>query len=253
MAVFGEHVSKEAQLRRLAAALAIQQRLRVGARDVGLPAALLAVEVHFRVAATATPRWVILVAGAVALLRRPRLEERPVHAEVVVRQQPAAAGLRAHRKEELTRDVVRKQARPVLRERRRIERLVADVQVQEPFEQQVVLQPLAELPLAAHREQRDQQAGLEQVLRWDRRPPDGRVHRPKDRRKLTQHPVYDRLDTADGMVLRHQLVWREGRKDDRLLRAVAAHGAPPIPAASPILQSSALSRDPPPVSFSAAC
>ena len=48
------------------------------------------------------------------------------------------------------RHVVLEQTRAVLAEARGVEGRVGDVEVEEPLEQQVVLQPLAELALGAH-------------------------------------------------------------------------------------------------------
>jgi hypothetical protein len=68
---------------------------------------------------------------------------------------------RDHAFEEEPRHVGLEHALLVLREARRVEALVVEVHVEEEAKQQVVVEPLAELPLAAHREQRDQQAGLQ--------------------------------------------------------------------------------------------
>jgi hypothetical protein len=47
-----------------------------------------------------------------------------------------------------------------------VEGVLAHVQAQEPFEEDVVLEPLAELTLAPNRVDRHQQAALEQMLGW---------------------------------------------------------------------------------------
>jgi len=48
---------------------------------------------------------------------------------------------------------------------------ILQTHVQEPAEQNVVVEHLAEQPIRAHRIQRNEQLALEQPLRWDRRPP----------------------------------------------------------------------------------
>ena len=90
-----------------------------------------------------------------------------------------------------------------------VEAAVADVEVEEPLEQQVVLQPLAELALAAHREQRDQQARLQQVLGRDRGTAALGVHLVEQRRQPRQHRLHDRLDAPDRVARRDQLVRRD--------------------------------------------
>ena len=70
-----------------------------------------------------------------------------------------------------------------LREHGRVEARLGHVHVEEPAKQQVVVELLAELPLAAHRVQRHQQRRLQQPLGRDRRPPACRVHRVERRRE----------------------------------------------------------------------
>jgi hypothetical protein len=118
---------------------------------------------------------------------------------------------------------VLKQPCLVLREARRVEGRVHDIQVQEPLEQQVVLQPFAKLPLAADRVERDQQARLEQVLGRYRRAPHVGVHSIKRRRELLEGLVDDRFDPPDGVVRWHQIVGRQGAEHGDLLFLFAAH------------------------------
>ncbi len=80
------------------------------------------------------------------------------------------AGLNQDRLEEGPRDGVLEQAPAVLGEAGMVEGELAHIEAQEPLEEQVVLQPLAELALAANRVERHQQAALEQVLGRDRGP-----------------------------------------------------------------------------------
>ena len=97
--------------------------------------------------------------------------------------------------------------------------------VQEPFEEQVVTQALAELALAADRVEGHQQARLEQVLGRDRGPAPLRVHGVEDRAQLGQRRVHDRLDSADGVLGGDQLVWRQaGQHGDLTGGATAQRG-----------------------------
>jgi len=123
---------------------------------VAFAAATLAAEVQLRVAPAR--RQLVAVTVAIALKRGPGFEQRAVHRAVLGRQQ--VPGLRLHLhlhlREERARDAVREQPLAVLREGGGVEAAVADVQVQEPLEQQVVTHPLAELPLRADGLEREQ-------------------------------------------------------------------------------------------------
>jgi hypothetical protein len=74
------------------------------------------------------------------------------------------------RGEELVRDLVLQQARAVLRERGRIERRLIDPHVEQPLEQQLVVQRLAERTLRADRVHRHHHRRLQQRLRRHTRP-----------------------------------------------------------------------------------
>jgi hypothetical protein len=63
--------------------------------------------------------------------------------------------------EELVSDLMLQQTRAVLGERRRVERRLIDAHIQEPLEQQVVVQAFAERPLRADRVHRHQHRRLQ--------------------------------------------------------------------------------------------
>ncbi len=88
-----------------------------------------------------------------------------------------------------TSNVVLEQALAIARERARVERRLVGAHVEEPAEQQVVVELLAELPVASHRVQGHQDLCLQQPLRWDRRPPDAAVHRIERRGQPSQDLV----------------------------------------------------------------
>ena len=227
--VLAEDVAQIAQLRLLLRSLAVEPRLGVRARDVRLAAATPAPEVHLRVAPTTRRwRWILFVPRTVALKRGPRLQQRPVHAEVVVREQPPAARLGHHLGEEGTRHLRLQQTLAVLGEGRGVEGLVLDVQVEEPLEEQVVAQLLAELALAAHREERDQETPLEQVLRWDRGASALRVHLLEAWRQLRQALVHQRLDAPQGMVVGDERLRHHRQHGVGLPLSLTAHREPPF-------------------------
>jgi hypothetical protein len=193
---------------------------------MGLAPAALAAEVHLGVASP-SHRRVLVVARPVALERRPRFEQRAVHREVLGRQQLALPCFCDHLGEEGARHVVREQALAVLREARGVEAPVGDIEVEEPFEEEVVAEALTELAFGADRVQRDQQARLEQMLGRDRRPAALRVHRIEAWREPRQHALHDQLDAANRVIVRDELVRRQRQEHLGLLLGIAAHRAPP--------------------------
>jgi hypothetical protein len=157
------------------------------------------------------------------LHRGPGFQQGAIHREVIVGEQLATLRLSPHRLEEAMRDLVIEEPLPVLAEGGGIERRVADVHVQEPLEEHVVLESFAELALAAHRVERDQQRRLEQPLGSDARPAHTRVHGGEVSVKLGERSVDDRLDAPDRVIHGNQFVGRQRGEDLHLLAAVATH------------------------------
>src|SRR2546423_14794539 len=87
---------------------------------------------------------------------------------MLLRDQLPAPCLLHNGLEEVPRDLVLQEPPSVLAEGGGVEGRIPQVEIQEPLEQEVVLQPLAELTFASNRVQRDQQAALEQPLRRNR-------------------------------------------------------------------------------------
>src|SRR5580693_8023442 len=100
MPVLHQNVPQIGELGRLARSLAIQSRIGISDRGVGLVAALLAVEVPFPIAARRR-RLAAAVLGAKALHAGPRLDQRAVDREMVVRQQGLDPLLVQYRRHEL--------------------------------------------------------------------------------------------------------------------------------------------------------
>lgn len=95
--------------------------------------------------------------GQKALDRRVALDQRAVHAEVIVARQ--------HGVEERRRQAMRVQPRAIVSERRRVKRRIVGRHPQKPAKQQVRIDPLDQLSLAADRVERHQQERFEQPLR----------------------------------------------------------------------------------------
>jgi hypothetical protein len=80
------------------------------------------------------------------------------------------------------------------------------VQVQEPTEQKVVVQLLAEHPLAAHGIQRHQERSFQQPLRRDRGPAHFTVHLLEQGREFFERYLGQLLDQPDRMLGRYSLL-----------------------------------------------
>src|SRR6185437_16005507 len=131
----------------------------VGRRAVRLVAPLLAVEVGGSVPA-ATLRRLLVIPRTKALERSPRLQERAVGREVLLRKQPLLTGLAYRRPQERLGDLVPEEPLPVVAEGCGVEGPVGDVEPEEPLEEQVVLEALTELPFGADGVERHQQGRL---------------------------------------------------------------------------------------------
>ena len=150
--------------------------------------------------------------------------EVAIDGEVVVAHQPRRAGLCDDGQEELACHLVRDQPVAVLGENGRNEALFDHVHVEEPPEQQVVVELLAEEPLAAHGVERHQQHRFQKTLRRNRRPTVRRVHRVEHRRQLRQRPVGQLLDRAQRVRRRNSRIRRHQAQHRRLLRLGPSHG-----------------------------
>ncbi len=166
-------------------------------------------------------RWAVF--GFEALVRRPRLQQRAIDGEVLTRQVAAQLGLVHDGGEELVRDLVFEEPYAVLGERGRVERGGVDAHVQEPFEQQVVVAPLAERPLRTDRVQRHQHRRLQQRLRWDAAAAPGRVHAIEHVIQLGEHRVDHPADLADRMIRRDQILRRQRRQHRQLRIRAPTH------------------------------
>lgn len=161
--------------------------------------------------------------GSEVLDRAPRLDQRAVDAEVVRARQAGLTRLLDDRLEEVRRDFVLDQAVTVLREGRRVEDLLDHVHVEEPPVEHVVLDLLAELPLAADRVQHLQKDGLQEPLRRDRAPARAGVDLVEERRQALQSRVGEGLERSQRVVLPDPVLDRDQAEHRRLLRSLASH------------------------------
>src|SRR6266404_5124700 len=127
--------------------------------------AAFAVEVYGRIA------WIIVrpitrfrAFAPEALKRGPGLDQGAVHREVLAGEQLERTRLLHHSPEELARHLVFQQPLAIGAEAGMVEARLVQLQIQEPAEQQVIVELLAQQPLTAHRVERHQQRGFEQAL-----------------------------------------------------------------------------------------
>jgi hypothetical protein len=159
-------------------------------------------------------------------MRRPRVEQGPVDGEVIAGQVAAQLALAHHRRQELIGDLMVEEAFTVLGESGGVEGGLVDAHVQEPLEQQVVVETFAERSLRADRVQRHQHRRLQQRLRGDAAPAPRRVHGVERGVQLGQDGVDHHPDPADRMIGRDQILRAQRRQHRQLGIRFATH--PPI-------------------------
>jgi hypothetical protein len=196
MAMIHQDVALVVQPGLLRPALAKQARVRVRCRLVRGVGASRPVAVHCRVAGIVRRRRRDIFALE-ALEPRPRLNERAVDSEVLVREQLPLPGLREHGLEEGLGHLTVEQALPILREHAD----VPDAIVHDQPVEQVLVALLHELLLAADAQDLEQQRA-QQPLGRDRRPPCLRVQLAEPRRQLREDCIHERAQRPERMVLR---------------------------------------------------
>jgi hypothetical protein len=181
------------------------------------------VEIHRRVARIIGRRRGGVLALE-ALEAGPRLDQRAVNGEVLVREQVPLPRLGHHPIEKGARHLLAEQALPVLREHRGIPDRVVHLQAHEPAIQQVVVELFHQLPLAPDRVQHLQQQGAQQLLGRNRGPADARVELGEARREFAQDGVHQRPHRAQRVVGRNAPLHRHVAPHRALVfLIVAAH------------------------------
>ena len=141
-----------------------------------------------------------LLLGHETLPAGPSLDQRPVHREVFLAQQIVFPRLPQHRLQQALRHLSRHQPLPILREHRHIPHRIIRIQSHKPPVQQVVIQLLHQLRLAADRIQRLQQQRPQQSLRRDRRSSSARVQRLKMTPHLLQPAIHHRPNPPERVI-----------------------------------------------------
>lgn len=142
---------------------------------------------------------------------------------MVLAHEPAPLRLAYDLAEEFTGEVLLEETLAVLGEGGVVEDGVADVEAQEPLEEEVVLEPLAELALGADRIQRDEEARFDELLGRDGVAAAGSIHRRQLWREHVEEVIDDGAYPPDRMPLGNELVGRHSKKHPRLLFDTSAH------------------------------
>ncbi len=188
--------------------------VRVGQRAMRGVAPLLSTEVHGAIPAVRGPVWLgpilrpqpalVLLWGQRHLDRDEALvagfgpDQRAVRAHVPAHQPFGYRALDRLVEQPLEDSRLVEAAAPILTEGRGIPRLLVEVQPREPAQGHIALQLRHQLPVAGHPQQVAAHEGEEQLLRWNRRPPQKRVEIPT---RAADSPVVDeRADLPQRMV-----------------------------------------------------
>jgi hypothetical protein len=154
---------------------------------------------------------------------RPRLQQRAVDGEVLAREQPARVGQVHDAGEEVGGHPAVEQALAVLGERRGVPRLVVELQADEPAEEQVVLELLDELPLAADRVEELEQQRPHELLRRHRGAACAAVEGREAGREVAQHGIDEHADRAQRVLRRDAVLPVHHREHHALPALLAPH------------------------------
>ena len=165
--VLHQHVPQVGKSCRHAVSLAVELGLRVGRGCMRVVLPFLSPVVHVLVASLRSRRRIVL--GTEAFERRPRLDQCPVHGEVFIGQKSCFPGLVHDAQEELFGDLRGEEALLVLGEGRVVPHGIVQSKIQEPAEQDRVVDLLHEQPHATHGVEGLKKEGLERLLGRDPR------------------------------------------------------------------------------------
>ena len=226
MAILHQCVEAVAQPGLLAAGLAGQLGLLVGGALVGGVAALLAVEVHTRVARIPVGGILRTGLGLETLQAGPGVDERTIDGKVFVTDPPVFLGQTDDASEEQFGGLMAKEPLLVFGESGVVPDGVRQVQIQEPAKQEIIFQGLDEEILGADGIQGLEHLGFEQPFGRDRGPTGLGVHLFEQWREIAQHLVHQMFDPAQRMILGHAALWRNQTIHVGLRFHVSTHANP---------------------------
>ena len=199
----------EAELGFLAFTFAQQPGLGVRGALMRRVAPPFAVKVHAGVTGVAVGRGLGSGLGLETLEAGPRVDERAVHREVRVAHPAGFAGQRDQAGEEEFGGAVLEQPVLVLTEGGGIPDGVQQVEVEEPAEEEVVIEGFDQQGFGADGVEGLQHLGFEQALGRDGGTPQFGIHLVEERGEVAQDFVYEDFDAPQRVVLRHAARGRE--------------------------------------------
>ncbi len=158
-----------------------------------------------------------------AARRGPGLDQRAVHREMLLTQQIVLTRLDQHRIQQPLADRAGNQPFAVLGEYRHVPDRVVHLKAYEPAKEQVVLQLLHQLPLAANRVQHHQQSCPKQPLRRNRWTANLGIQLVELGIQPLQGPVGQRANLTRRMIQRNPLLQGYITEHRCLLLVVSAH------------------------------
>jgi hypothetical protein len=165
----------------------------------------LSPEVHLSVSASLLGIIVRPVFTLEALVAGPRLEERPVYAEVLIRSQTPLPSLGHDLLQEAPRNVAVQQSISVLAEDGGIPHLAVHAQAHKPTKQKVVVQLLHQQSFTADSVEVLEEERPQKMLRRDGRTPQLRIETLELSRQGSQSLVRHPSNRPQRMVVRHSL------------------------------------------------
>ena len=183
---------------------------------MGFVPAFLAVEVR-----------AIAVARAVlrpeALVRHPRLDQRAVHREVLVRQQRLHLRVVQKSGHERLEHIALLQPLPVLGERCRVPHRIVRRKPHEPSVEKIVVEMFHQLTLRAQAVEDLEQQRAQQALRRDRWTAFPDIQHREASAHLLQHSAHQGAHLPQGMLLRNPFLRRNIGKQPALILKPSAH------------------------------
>jgi site-specific DNA recombinase len=223
--ILHQRMAHEGQMRLFAFTLLGQQRFGIGRALMRRVRAFLAMEVHGWITRISRRRLVRgwLVLGTKAFEAGRRFNQGAIDSEVIIAQQTQPSRLAHHLIEEPLGDAVLEQPSAILGEHRRVEAGLQQAHIQKPTKEEVVIEFLAEGPLAADRVQRNQQRRLEQSFGRNRWSPTSAIHLVEDGRQFNQGAIGELFDHPQRMFRWHALFQVHNCQHRRLQFTPPAH------------------------------
>jgi hypothetical protein len=210
-------------------------------------------EIHGRIARIVGRGRRPFILAAEALETGPGFQQRAIDREVFVREQARRARLGEDAIKERGGDVTLQQPISILAESCRRPDRVIHAEADKPPVQHAVVDLLHQEPLAAHRVERLNQQGPQQLLRGNRRPADVGVHLRESRRQRGEYLVGHAPNRAQGMVRAYPLLRRQVTEHAAGLVVGSTHPAAPFRVVGSIVVRRDHDVDPLEVTFSAPC